>query len=126
MATLLRYERKFENKLLTLLKQDREWDMFTSDKAINGFKEALIVSQTHVAFEQNRLSGYVRALIDEFGIYISELYVAPEHRNRGIGRSLLSKIGEVNTQKQVYVLSDEDRYYTKLGYKRIGSVFQLT
>ena len=71
------------------------------------------------------MCGYLRALVDGFGIYVSELYVAPAFRNNGYGKELLRELKEDHEGQDVYVLSDEDLYYEKLGYKRVGSVFQL-
>jgi GNAT superfamily N-acetyltransferase len=64
-------------------------------------------------------------LVDCFGIYISELYVAPQYRRNGFGAGLLGKIRQEHPNQNVYVLSDSDLYYEKLGYKRVGSVYQL-
>lgn len=70
--------------------------------------------------------GYVRAILDEyFAAYISEIFVVPEWRNRGIGRALIAKVKVDFGHLTVYALSDEHAYYEKLGHKNIGSVFEI-
>jgi DNA-binding NarL/FixJ family response regulator len=56
---------------------------------------------------------------------VSELYVAPGYRDSGNARELLRKIKQQHPNQDVYILSDEDRYYEKLGCMRVGSVFRL-
>lgn len=51
--------------------------------------------------------------------------VLPKHRNQSIGRTLLAQVKTDFSNLAVYTLSDEDAYYEKIGYKKIGSVFEL-
>ncbi len=125
MSNILRYEKGHEAELLTLLKAEPDWSVFVSEASIDRFKKALLDSETYICESQGGIHGYLRALVDGFGIYVSELYVAPEYRNNGYGKKLLEKIKQANPDQDVYVLSDEDPYYLKLGCKRIGSIFQL-
>jgi N-acetylglutamate synthase-like GNAT family acetyltransferase len=53
------------------------------------------------------------------------LYVKPKWRNRIIGQSLLERIKADFPKLAIYAISDEDAYYEKKGYKKIGSVFEL-
>lgn len=78
-----------------------------------------------VCVSDKLICGYIRALVDSFGIYVSELYVARQYRNRGFGRALLKAMRKSLQGQEIYILSDEDLYYQKLGLRRIGSVFQL-
>jgi GNAT superfamily N-acetyltransferase len=72
------------------------------------------------------LGGYLRAILDDgFAIYISELFVVPEWRNRAIGRTLIAKVKMEFRHLTVYALSDEDAYYDKLSYRRVGSVYEI-
>ena len=106
-------------------KKEPDWNSFTCEGTIDVFKSALLSSQTYICKSQSGLCGYLRALVDGFGIYVSELYVAPAFRNNGYGRELLKELKQDHPDQFVYVLSDEDLYYEKLGCKRVGSVFQL-
>ncbi len=125
MSDITKYDKAHEAELIALLESEPDWNAFTSPEAIDTLKDALLRSETYVCTTEGKVCGYLRALVDGFGIYVSELYVAPSHRNRGHGRQLLQKIQQQHPQQNVYVLSDEDLYYEKLGCKRVGSVFQL-
>lgn len=125
MSIILRYDKAHESALLTVLKAEPDWHAFTNDDAIDAFKRALLTSETYIVEDQGDVHGYLRALVDAFGVYVSELYVAPDHRSRGYGRALLDTVKRAHPDQAVYVLSDEDRYYEKLGSKRVGSVFLL-
>jgi ribosomal protein S18 acetylase RimI-like enzyme len=125
MCNILRYEKKHEAELLALLIEEPDWSSFTSEVSIGTFKEVLLNSESYICKSHGAICGYLRALVDGFGVYVSELYVAPQYRNNGYGKELLSKIKQTHREQVVYVLSDEDLYYMKLDCKRVGSVFQL-
>lgn len=121
-----KYKPEYEDEILTAIKKDPDWDLFTNDDAIGIYRDSLKNSVTYVCHEKNELCGYVRALLDDgFAIYISELYVIPKWRNRKIGRSLLERVKIDFSSLAVYALSDEDAYYEKIGFKKTGSVFEL-
>ena len=42
-----------------------------------------------------------------------------------IGRSLVAQVKMDFDRLSVYALSDEDAYYEKLGYRKVGSVFEI-
>ncbi len=125
MSNIFRYDKTYEAELTALLDKDPEWNSFTSKGKMDVFRSALLSSQTYICKGQGKVCGYLRALVDGFGIYVSELYVAPDFRNNGYGRALLRELKQDHPDQVVYVLSDEDLYYEKLGCKRVGSVFEL-
>ncbi len=125
MSNILKYQKEHELELLALLEEEPDWSSFLSDETIGTFKSALFESETFLCESQGNICGYIRALVDGFGIYVSELYVAPQYRGNGFGAELLGKVKQKHLNKDVYVFSDEDLYYEKLEYKRVGSVFQL-
>lgn len=123
---ILKYKPVHEKAVLDALKKDPDWDMFINDGAIGLYKKSLKESITYVSYSNSEFCGFVRAFLDEgFAIYISELYVIPKWRNQKIGLSLLERVKIDFPSLTVYALSDEDAYYDKLGYKKIGSVFEL-
>ena len=123
---IFRYKRDHEDAVIAAIKDDPNWDIFTSDDAIDKYKKSLIESITYVCYHNENFCGYLRALLDDgFAIYISELYVVPEWRNRMIGRSLVAQVKMDFDRLSVYALSDEDAYYEKLGYRKVGSVFEI-
>jgi len=125
MNEIVKYDAGYEVELLSLLKSEPDWNSFTAADALESFKSALLNSETFIYKSDNVVYGYIRALVDAFGVYISELYVAPSIRNKGFGKALLATIKDQHPDQEVYVLSDEDLYYQKLGCKRVGSVFQI-
>ena len=123
---IFRYKREHEDAVISALKEDPSWDMFTNEKATDNYKKSLCESITYVCYENGAFGGYLRALLDDgFAIYISELFVVPEWRNRTIGRTLIAKVKAEFRHLTVYALSDEDAYYEKLGYRRVGSVYDI-
>ena len=125
MSTIQKYTIEHEPELLALLANEPDWHSFTRDDAIERFKKALRTSETYICVSQDAICGYLSALVDGFGIYVSELYIAPAHRGHGHGAKLLRQIKQAHLDQDVYVLSDEDSYYQKLGCQRVGSVFKL-
>ena len=123
---IFRYRLEHEEAVLSAIKGDPNWDIFINDDTIDNYKKSLIESITYVCYHNVNFCGYLRALLDDgFAIYISELYVVPEWRNRMIGRSLVAQVKIDFDRLSVYALSDEDAYYKKLGYNKIGSVFEI-
>ena len=123
---ITRYTLEHEAALLAAIDKDPDWDMFTKNGAIDRYRRALGDSIAYVCYDADRFCGYVRALLDDgFAVYVSELYVVPECRSQGMGRLLLERIKIDYSGLTVYVLSDEDAYYEKLGLKNMGSVYKL-
>jgi GNAT superfamily N-acetyltransferase len=123
---IVKYNPGHEEAVMAALEKEPGWSIFTGDGAADRYKASLRRGVTYVCMNNNDFCGYVRALLDDgFAVYVSELYVTPEWRNKKIGRSLLEKVKKEFPGLTVYALSDEDAYYEKLGYKRIGSVFGI-
>lgn len=121
-----KYNLEHEDDVLAAISKDPNWDMFTNDAAIDIYRKSLKNGITYVCYNNNEFCGYVRALLDDgFTVYISELYVIQEWRNLKIGQSLLERVNSDFSKLTVYVLSDEDSYYEKIGYIKIGSVFEF-
>ena len=124
---ITRYRFDHEDAVFSAIKKDADWALFTNDEAIDNYRKSLKESITYVCYENGEFCGYLRALLDNgFAVYISELYVLPECRNRTIGRSLIAHVKEEFDPLTVYALSDEDAYYKKLGFTRVGSVFEVS
>jgi len=122
---IVRYEIEHEAKLISLLKIEPDWGLFIKEDAVKQFKKALLDSETFICESSGEVCGYIRALVDAFGAYVSELYVAPTYRNKGYGRKLLNRLRVEQASGEVYVFSDEDVYYEKLGLSRVGSIFKM-
>lgn len=123
---IFRYKLEHEDAVISAIKKDPGWDMFTNDNAIGTYKNSLCDSITYVCYENGMFGGYLRAFLDGgLAIYVSELFVVPEWRNRTIGRSLMARVKVDFKHLTVYALSDEDAYYEKLGYRKVGSVYEI-
>ena len=117
-----------ETNIMQLLRNEgEEWSCYWADKVSEKYKIALENSITYVAYTEDSLCGYSRS-IDDFGfyVYVCDLLVAPKHRGNNIGRKLMECIYEDHFDKTVFVMSDVDGYYEKQGFKREGSIFQVT
>ena len=124
---ILKYATKYENDVLSALRTDPDWVDFTSTENIDAYKESLLNTITYVCYSNSEFCGFVRAVYDKGqALYVSELYVVKKCRNKKIGQFLLEQVRTDYSNLKVYALSDEDAYYQKKGYKRIGSVFEIS
>jgi len=121
-----KYNPEHEADIVSAIREDPDWDMFSNDATIEFYRKSLKSSITYVCYNNSEFCGYVRAILDDgLAVYISELYVIPEWRNHKIGQSLLERVKLDSSDLNVYALSDEDAYYVKKGYKKMGSVFEI-
>ena len=124
---LKRYAEENMSDVFSAIGEDPDWEFIINSKEKReNYAERLRNSVTFVCFSQSKFCGYIRAIVDNgMALYISELFVKPECRNQKIGQKLIEQVKESNSSLTVYALSDEDRYYEKKGYKKIGSVFEI-
>lgn len=122
-----RYTQADELLMLDLIRSEgSDWDCYSAPDAFEKYKRVLENSITYVAYQGDILCGYARA-IDDFGlyIYICDLLVAKQFRGQELGRKLMEQVCTDHPQQTVYVMSGVDGYYTKLGYSREGSIFEV-
>ena len=119
--------RDFEKLMEVIDSEGEEWSCYSSGPAREKYKKSLAKSITYVAYSANVLCGYSRS-IDDFGfyIYVCDLLVLEFYRGNAIGRQLMECLTIDFPDQEIYVMSDVDGYYQKLGYKREGSIFQVT
>jgi len=117
-----------QEKLMQMIKDEgKEWSCYSSGTAAEKYCKALEACITYVACDSGILCGYSRSINDcGFYIYVCDLLVMPKYRGRNIGRKLMECIYKDYPGMVVYVMSDADKYYQKLGYKREGSIFEVT
>lgn len=122
-----KYSKQDEARLMSLLQTEGdEWACYWKEPYAHRYADALANSITYVACESDALCGYVRALMDHgFYIYVCDLLVLKPYRGRSIGRQLMERLLTDFPNQNVYVMSDVDEYYQKLGYTREGSVFEV-
>lgn len=121
------YTKEDETFLFDLIKgEGSDWDCYSAPGSMDKYRNAIEKSITYVAYEGETLCGYVRA-IDDFGlyIYIYDLLVSRQFRGQELGRKLMEQVCIDHPQRVVYVMSGVDGYYTKLGYSREGSIYEV-
>lgn len=126
MLVVRKYDRAAdEDPLMQMIREEEGWDY--ADEALAGkYKKALEASITYVAYQDDILCGYSRSLDDcGFYIYVCDLLVKPAFRGKSVGRKLMECIYNDYPNHVVYVMSDVDGYYQKVGFKRIGSIFEV-
>lgn len=112
--------------LFQLMEQEgEEWaDYFTEIGRLQYIDALNQASEVLVAVVDEEIVGFIRA-IGSFTIYIDDLLVDKRHRGQGLGKKLIDGICEKFPEKGVYVMSDVDDYYHKLGYKNAGTLFEI-
>lgn len=122
-----RYSTTDEELLFNLLVDEGDdWSDYHGEAGRNKYIKALATSITYIACDDSLIYGYVRCREDNgFGIYVYDLLVRKSHRGKQIGKSLVQQVCQDFPDQPVYVMSDEDPYYEKAGYHRVGSIFAV-
>jgi len=126
--TILPYDpQRDELALMHLLQaQGNDWACYWASDVQLAYRHALNRSVTRVAYAEGELVGYVRALDDHgFYLYVCDLLVDPAWRGQHLGCQLMETLVVDFPGQTVYVMSDVDPYYEKLGYVKAGSVFEV-
>lgn len=123
-----RYTPADEALLLEMLAGEGDaWGDYHRPENRERFRRAFSSSVVYVACSGGRLQGYVRCREDDgYGVYVFDLLVQKEDRGRRIGKSLMERVRKDFPGQPVYVMSDVDPYYEKLGYEKTGSIFKVT
>lgn len=120
-----KYSKADESLFFDLLVDERdEWSDYHGVVGRDKYIKALESSIIYIACDETLVCGYARCREDDsFGVYIYDLLVRKTHRGRQIGKSLMERVCQDFPDQPVYVMSDIDLYYEKLGYRREGSIF---
>lgn len=122
-----RYTKAYESSVFDLLVDEGEdWGEYYGPGQTN-YVKALESSITYIAWEQNIVCGFIRCREDDgFGVYVYDLLTRKICRGRGIGKRLMERVSQDFLDQPIYIMSDVDPYYDKLGYRKVGSIFKLT
>ena len=122
-----KYSKDYESLLFDLLVDEgEEWSAYHGPAGRAKYIRTLESSITYIACDGNLVCGYARCREDDgFGVYVYDLLVRKSYRGKQIGKSLMERVCQDFTDQPVYVMSDIDPYYEKLGYRRVGSVFEV-
>jgi len=123
-----KYTPEDEAKLFDLIENEGdEWKAYWQGAGKEKYRKAIADSLVYVVYVGETLCGYARCRQDEpTGIYVIDLLVNPKFRGNEYGRLLMEKVVEDFPDTTVYVNSDVNPYYEKLGYKAIGTIFKVS
>lgn len=122
-----RYSKALDETMVMKMIEDEDGWTYADASTADKYRLALDNSITYVAYVDDVLCGYSRSINDcGFYIYVCDLLVNPKFRGKGIGRKLMEIIYTDYPEYVVYVMSDVDGYYQKVGYSRVGSIFEVS
>jgi len=127
--TIRRYTPTDEPALFAMIEAEGdEWRDYWYGDGRTKYAKALANSIVYLIFEEQgsgkTLCGFARYRDDDgFGVYVYDLLVDRNHRGKDYGRLLMERVCEDYPNNTIYVMSDVDPYYQKLGYVREGSIF---
>jgi len=124
-VSIRQYEPKDEEELFLLHKREGDdWKDYWEDEGRLKYQKALANSISYLLFEDDELCGYVRCRDDDgFGVYVHDLLVDKECRGKEYGRMLMEQVCCDFPNDTIYVMSDVNPYYEKLGYEVEGTIF---
>ena len=109
-----------------LIDEGDDWIDYHGPIGRSKYIKALESSITYIAYDENIVCGYARCREDDgFGVYIYDLLVRKTHRGKQFGKTLMERVFKDFPNQPIYVMSDVDPYYEKLGYRREGSIFEV-
>lgn len=127
-VTIRRYEAADEPAFFAMLEAaGDDWREYVGPQGRESYARAMRTSVAYLLSVEGALCGYARCREDDgFGVYVYDLLVLAPQRGRGLGRRLMERVCADAAGQTVYVMSDVDPYYEKLGYDRAGSIFVVT
>lgn len=125
--TIRKFTPEDQDALFRMMEEEgSDWREYYGPEGRDRYLAALLGGASYVLWEDGILCGYIRCREDEgFGVYVYDLLVAKPFRGRHLGKALMEQVLLDYPGQAVYVMSDADPYYRKLGYKKIGSIFQV-
>lgn len=120
-----RCQRADQNALFALMEREgEEWKDYWQGQNRAKYQKALASSITYLAVEQGEVCGFARCRDDDgYGVYVYDLLVDKACRGKGYGRLLMEQACRDFPGAPVYVMSDVNPYYEKLGYGVEGTIF---
>jgi len=122
-----RYTTEDDDLLFAMIEREgEEWTYYWRGDCRAKYQKALANSIVYLLLKNKTLCAYARCRDDDgYGVYVYDLLVDQNHRGREYGRLLMERVREDFPDNPVYVMSDIDPYYEKLGYEKAGSIFMV-
>ena len=112
----------YKNLMKLVQSEGEEWKDYLNPN----YRKVLENSITYVALIEDELCGYSRSLSDSgLFVWVIDLLVNKNRRGLSIGKKLMECILTDFPDIDVFVMSDVDTYYDKLGYEKEGSIFKV-
>lgn len=121
------FEPSDEKAVFALFEREgEEWKECWEEPGRTKYAKTMASSLNYVVIQEGMLCGYMRCHKDEsYGIFVYDLLVDEAYRGKEYGKMLLQRAREDHPGQELYVLSDSDPYYEKLGFEKVGSIFLL-
>jgi len=119
------YNQEDESELFSMIEREGdEWQDYWSGVGREKYRKALANSITYLLYADEKLCGYARCRDDDgYGVYVYDLLVDKCSRGNEYGRLLMERVCRDFPDDIIYVMSDVNSYYEKLGYEIEGTIF---
>lgn len=109
--------------LLELIQSEGEdWEDYLKESYQINLRQSI----TYVVYADNKLIGYVRSINDpNYFIWVIDLLVHKAFRGHSLGSKLLERVKVDYANQEIFIMSDVDGYYKKLGFPKEGSIFKM-
>ena len=126
MFEIKKYERKYEDELMELIKAEGEdWAVYYEEPNASQYRKSFEQSITYIALADGKVCGYSRSLKDTLFIYVCDLLVNEKYRGNGLGEKLMNCLKQEYPDYPVYIMSGNDEYYKKIQCRKEGSIYLL-
>ncbi len=128
------YDHYYSNNLDTFPNWQSLYETFMD---ISLYKKRHTYFNCYVAIEDNHIVGFISLNFNDFSIYeddninesslwLTDLFVWPQHRNRGIGKILVKYVSTLAKRMDIYLhlacSPDMISYYRKLGWTFLNTI----
>lgn len=126
MFEIVGFSGYYEDELMRIIElEGTDWEIYWKEPNATLYRKALKESITYMALKDGEVCGYSRSIHDAFFIYVCDLLVTSSCRGNGLGKRLMECIKNDFPNIPVYVMSGNDEYYRKIGYKKEGSIYSI-
>ncbi len=97
------------------------WKSFTLDVVKRFFN----TSNWVVVEDNDEIVAFARYITDSvLTVFLCEIIVHKDHRRKGIGKMIIDEIFEQHKDLRIELISDEDKFYQKLGFRNVGNAYR--